>query len=304
MAQDLNDLYFFAQVVDHQGFAAAGRALSIPKSKLSRRIALLEERLGVRLIQRSTRSFSVTEIGQLYYTHCKAMLVEAEAAQETIDRNKSEPQGIVRLTCPIALLQARVGHFLADFMIDHPRVTVHVDATNRNVDVIAEGVDLAIRVRPPPLEDSGLVMKILGQRRWYMVASPALLEKYPTPAVPADLARLPSLGWGPGPLQPENVWVLKGPAGEIASIHYAPRLMTDDMIALRSAAIAGAGVVSLPGMFLSDEFRDGKLVKLIPHWVPESGIIHAVYPSRRGLLPSVRQLIDYLALRFAALDED
>ena len=121
---DLNDLYYFAQVVDQGGFAPAGRALSEPKSKLSRRIALLEERLGVRLIQRSTRHFLVTEIGQRYYCHCKAMLVEADAAQSAVEQTRSEPRGIVRLTCPVALLHARVSVMLAGFMAHYPRVAV------------------------------------------------------------------------------------------------------------------------------------------------------------------------------------
>src|SRR6478609_9126967 len=127
--QDLNDLYYFVQVVDHAGFAPAGRALGMPKSKLSRRIALLEERLGVRLIQRSTRRFAVTEIGQNYYAHCKAMLVEAQSAQEAIDQTRAEPCGIVRLTCPVALLDVRVGEMIAAFMAAYPRVEVHLEAT-------------------------------------------------------------------------------------------------------------------------------------------------------------------------------
>jgi DNA-binding transcriptional LysR family regulator len=122
--QDLNDLFFYAQVIEHGGFAPAGRALNVPKSKLSRRIAVLEERLGVRLIQRSTRRFSVTEIGQEYYRHCLAMLVEAEAAQEVIDRNKAEPQGIVRMSCPAALMHYQLGEMVSRFMAKHPKVQV------------------------------------------------------------------------------------------------------------------------------------------------------------------------------------
>src|ERR1700719_2324295 len=118
---DLNDLFFYVQVVANGGFAPAGRALGMPKSKLSRRIALLEERLGVRLIQRSTRHFSVTEIGQTYYAHCKAVLVEAEAAQEAIDLTRSEPRGVVRMACPVALLDMRVGDMLAKFLVAHPQ---------------------------------------------------------------------------------------------------------------------------------------------------------------------------------------
>ena len=161
---DLNDLYYYVQVVDHVGFAPAGRAIGVPKSKLSRRIALLEERLGVRLIQRSTRRFSVTEIGQTYYSHCKAMLVEAQAAQEAIDITSADPQGIVRVTCPVALLHANVGAMLADFMVDNPRVTVHLEATNRRVDPVGEAIDVALRVRPPPIEDSDLVMRVMAKR--------------------------------------------------------------------------------------------------------------------------------------------
>ncbi len=174
MHPDLNDLYYFAQVVDHQGFAPAGRVLGIPKSKLSRRVAMLEERLGVRLIQRSTRRFSVTELGQTYYAHCKAMLVEAEAAESAIEQTRAEPSGLVRMSCPVALLHARVGDMIADFMAANPKVIVHLEATNRRVDVVAEGIDLAVRVRVPPLEDSDLVMRVLAERAWCFVASPAL----------------------------------------------------------------------------------------------------------------------------------
>src|SRR5688572_738674 len=120
--KDLNDLYYFVQVVDHGGFAPAGRALGVPKSKLSRRIALLEERLGVRLIQRSTRRFTVTELGQTYYTHARAMLVEADAAEEAIRRAHAEPRGVVRMSCPVTLLEASVGPMLADFLQGCPLV--------------------------------------------------------------------------------------------------------------------------------------------------------------------------------------
>ncbi|MFM0503190.1 MULTISPECIES: LysR family transcriptional regulator [Paraburkholderia] len=298
--RDLNDLYFFAQVVEYQGFAPAGRALGMPKSTLSRRIAVLEEHLGVRLIQRSTRRFTVTEMGQRYYTHCKAMLIEAEAAQQAIELNRSEPQGVVRLTCPVALLHARIGVMLAAFMAETPRVTVHLEATNRTVDVIGEGVDVAIRVRPPPLKDSDLVMKVLGERSWCLVARPSLLEQHGVPAAPADLAVLPSLDFGPP--HGEHVWHLEGPGGS-AAVHHTPRFVTDDMIALRQAAVAGAGIVQLPVMMVSDELTSGALVKLIPAWLPKSGIVHAVFPSRRGLLPSVRKLIDFLAEQFGQIEE-
>ena len=300
--QDLNDLYYFAQVVEHGGFAPAGRALGMPKSKLSRRIALLEERLGVRLILRSTRHFSVTEIGQTFYAHCKAMLVEAEAAQEAIEVTRSEPRGIVRMTCPTALLDATVGTMLAVFMVEHPHVEVHLEATNRRVDVIGEGIDIALRVRPPPLQDSDLVMRVLAERSQCLVAAPALIEALGMPQGPADLSRFPSLELGVP--QNEHVWNLLGPDGAHAAIHHRPRYITRGMLALRDAAVAGVGVVQLPTMMIDAQLAGGELVRVIPEWRPRREIVHAVFASRRGLLPSVRALIDFLAARFVPLAED
>lgn len=300
--QDLNDLYYYAQVVEHGGFAPAGRALGLPKSKLSRRIGLLEERLGVRLIQRSTRHFSVTEIGQTYYTHCKAMLIEAEAAEEAIEVTRLEPRGIVRITCPVALLDTRISQMLADFMVDHPLIQVHLEATNRRVDVIGEGIDIAIRVRTPPLEDSDLVMRLLADRGQCLVASPTLLARHRVPDAPADLAELPSLDLGVP--QNEHRWHLFGPEREEVTIYHRPRYITRGMLALRTAAIAGVGVVQLPKMVVLDQLRSGELVQVLPQWMPPREVVHAVFASRRGLLPSVRALVDYLAERFQAIEED
>lgn len=291
--QDLNDLYFFAQAVDHGGFAPAGRALGIPKSKLSRRIAALEERLGVRLIQRTTRHFAVTEIGQSYYEHCKAMLVEAEAAQEAIESVRAEPMGTVRLSCPTALLQYRVSELVTGFMAAHPRVTVHLEATNRRVDVLGERLDLALRVRFPPLEDSGLAMRTLVPSPQHLVASPALLAARGLPALPADLAGYPSLDWGP---PRDHSWCLEAEAGEeTVEVGHRPRYITDDMGALRDAAAAGVGIVQLPRMVVDADLAAGRLVRVLPGWAPRAGIVHAVFPSRRGRLPAVRSLLDYLA---------
>ena len=145
MVEDLNTLYYFTQVVEHHGFAPAGRALDMPKSKLSRRIAELEERLGVRLLHRTSRHCSLTEIGQAYYQRCLAMRVEAESAAELIERNRSEPQGLVRLSCPTALLNSWVGPMLTRYMLKYPLVELFIESTNRRVDLIHEGFDIALR---------------------------------------------------------------------------------------------------------------------------------------------------------------
>jgi DNA-binding transcriptional LysR family regulator len=300
--QDLNDLYYYVQVVDRGGFAAAGRMFGVPKSKLSRRLAALEERLGVRLIQRSTRRFAVTEIGQVYYTHCKAMLVEAEGAQEAIDLTRAEPRGLVRMSCPVALLDAQVGEMISRFLVQNPRIELQVEATDRRVDVISEGIDVALRVRPPPLEDSELVLRVYAQRAQCLVGSPELVRRLGVPKVPADLNALPSLDLGAP--RPEHVWTLLGPEGAVAAIHHRPRLITGGMRALRAAAVAGVGIVQLPTMILKDQLARQELIRVLPDWAPRREIIHAVFATRRGLLPSVRALIEYLGVQFNALASD
>lgn len=289
---DLNDLYYFVKVVDHGGFTAAGRALNMPKSKLSRRIAGLEEEYGVRLLQRSTRHFSVTDTGREFYAHCMAMLVEAESAMAVVKRNGGTPQGIVRMSCPTALLAFRVGDLVSQFMVECPRVQVHLEATNRRVDVLGEGFDIALRVRFPPLEDSGLIMRVLSASPQRLVASPAFMDGRTWPVAPADLDGLPSLDWGPAR---DHQWDLEGPDGATAHVRHTPKFITDDMTALCQAAVRGIGVVQLPDMVVRDDLLNGNLVDVIPGWAPKGGVVHAVFPSRRGVLPAVRELLDYLA---------
>jgi DNA-binding transcriptional LysR family regulator len=197
------------KAVDHGSFSRAAEVLGVAKSKLSRRIARLEERLGVRLIQRSTRKFSVTELGQDFYRHALAMVVEADAAHEVIERTKSAPQGVVRVSCPNALLYFRVADMLARYMAANPLVQVQLEGVDRPVDVIGEGFDIALRVRFPPLEDSGLAMRALSDSSQRLVASPALLAGFPGRAGTGRSGfALPSADWGPAGR--EHVWRLRG----------------------------------------------------------------------------------------------
>ncbi|SEU42478.1 transcriptional regulator, LysR family [Burkholderia cepacia] len=289
---DLNDLYYFVKVVEHGGFTQAGRALDVPKSTLSRRIAALEAKYDVRLLQRTTRHFTVTETGREFHERCLAVLVEADAAREVIERRHAEPRGVVRVSCPTALLEYRVSELVARFMAIHPQVQVHLEATNRRVDLLSEGFDLALRVRFPPLEDSDLVMRVLADSPQRLVAAPHWLDGRAPLSDPAALAGAPSLDWGPAR---HHVWQLVGPNGEHAQLRHHPRFVTDDMHALRDAAIHGVGIVQLPCMVVENDLRDGTLVDVLPGWAPKGGVVHAVFPSRRGLLPRVRLLIDFLA---------
>ena len=296
--QDLNDLYFFVQIVNHGGYAAAGRALGVPRSKLSRRIMALEERLGVRLIQRSTRKLKVTGIGQEYYHHCVAMLVEADAAQEAIDRSRSGPQGLIRVSAPPALVCFEVGPMIARYMAANPLVAVELESTSRRVDVIGEAIDVAIRVRFPPVEDSDLTMRVLGDSTQRIVGSWKLAEALPGPARPAELAALPSLDLHRQGR--EHVWELDGPDRAHVRIPHTPRLVTDDMSQLLHAAKEGVGAVQLPRMVAEDAIRRGEIVDLLPDWSPTAGEVQAIFPTRRGLLPSVRSFIDFLVAEYEA----
>lgn len=295
---DLNDLAYFVKVVDHGGFAPAARALGMQKSKLSRRIAALEDRLGVRLIQRSTRKFVVTEVGQSYYQHCLAMLVEAEAAQEVIDSAQAEPSGVIRMACPPGLLAYRMGAAVAEFMAHHRKVEVHLKAYSRPVDVIAEGFDLVIRAGENTVDAATLVQRKLGEVSQCLVAAPALFPTAALPRVPADLAGAPALALAPNPAVAEAdrlEWTLHHASGAAAQVPISPRLVSDDLSALRAAALAGIGAVQMPNLMIADDLASGRLVTLLPDWQSPNIAVNAIFPSRRGMLPSVRALIDHLA---------
>ncbi|CUJ62265.1 LysR substrate-binding domain-containing protein [Achromobacter sp. 2789STDY5608621] len=299
--QDLNDLYYFVQVVRNGGFAPAGRALDIPKSRLSRRIALLEERLGVRLIQRSTRTFAVTELGQEYFEQCLSMLAGAEAAQDVIDRTHAEPQGTIRMSAPPALIYYFLGDVVARFMEKCPKVHVYMKSFSRPVDVLREGYDLAVRVRFGAIENSDLVMKHLGIGRQCLVASPELARSLPAGADPQLLGQMPTLALGVE--QRECRWKLDGVDGARVEVPFSPRLVTDDMLALKQAALRGVGIVALPLLMIHEELDAGRLVNVGGPWQPEQGNVHAVFPSRRGLLPAVRELLDFMADEYDRIAE-
>jgi DNA-binding transcriptional LysR family regulator len=178
-------------------------------------------------------------------------------------------------------------------MAVYPEVEVHLHSTSRRVDVIGEGFDLAIRVREPPLEMTDLVMRKLDESVHRLVAAPDLITRFAPPSGPADLAGWPSLDFGPA--HRDHVWSLHHKDGMTASVRHSPRLVTDDLHMLHEAAVQGLGVALLPTVAVVRDLHDGRLVDLLPDWRPKKWIVHAVFPSRRGLLPSVRMLLDFLA---------
>lgn len=289
---DLNDMLYFTEVVERGGFAAAGRALGIPKSRLSRRVAELEEQLGVRLLQRTTRKLALTEVGEQYLRHCLAMREAAQAAAQVAAQVQTEPRGTLRVSCPVTLAQSSVAVLVPLFMREFPEVRVEMLVTNRVIDLVEEGIDVALRVRPT-LEASGsLVIKQLGQTRTLLVASPELLARQPAPGTPEELARLDTVAMSV--TDGRTSWRLLGPDGaEVMHVH-RPRYVADDLLTLKVAVLMGMGVSILPDYMCRDELREGRLVTLLPDWAPPAGVVHAVFPSRRGLVPAVRRFLDFL----------
>ena len=290
--QDLNDLFYFSIVVEKNGFAAAGRALDIPKSRLSRRISQLEERLGVRLLQRSTRRFAVTDAGQRFYSHCQAVMAEAQAAEEAVAQLTTEPRGLVRMSCPVSITQNLMASILPAFLEKYPQVKLLILSTNRRVDVINEGVDVALRVRFKLDTDGDLVMRTFGSSHSLLVASPDYLARHGRPQQPEDLAKFDTISIAELEWQS---WELTGPDGRSFKFEHQPRLMCGDFPLTVAAAVQGLGVALLPESVCCQSLRDGRLEVILPQWSPPQGIVHCVYPSRRGVLPAVRVLIDWLA---------
>ncbi len=289
-------MYLFAKVVTAGSFSAAARELGLQTSLLSRRIAALEKELGVRLLNRSTRSLVPTETGRGFYRHCQALVAEADVAWDSVEQTRAAPRGLVRMSCPVQMLRAPVGGILARFMADYPEVRVHVEATNRRVNVIEEGFDIALRVRTPPLVDSDLVVRQLVVAESIMVGAPALFAGQRLPHSIADLEGLPTLSQVHA--GERYAWELIGPRGERAVHRHVPRLMVDDFPLLLQATLEGLGIAQLPEMIAREDLAAGRLVAVLPDYRLPQGVAHAVFPSRRGMVPAVRLLLDRLAAGF------
>jgi DNA-binding transcriptional LysR family regulator len=298
---DLNDLQFFAVVVEHGGYAAAERALGIPKSRLSRRVSQLENDLGVRLLQRSTRKFAVTDVGQSVYRHAQSMLAEAQAARETVARVSADPRGLIRVSSPVAIAQDMLARLMPEFLAEYPLVRVQLHVSNRRVDIIPEGIDVALRVRTHLDEDGELVLRSFGQISELLVASPAYLRRRGRPSRPSDLGAHATLSMSED--EARQRWTLHGPDKAIERVDIHPILMTQDFPVLIAAARAGQGIALLPESICADAVRSGELEVVVPDWHLPQGICHAVFASRRGLLPAVRVFIDFMAERMPPLIE-
>ncbi|HWW06308.1 LysR substrate-binding domain-containing protein [Collimonas sp.] len=296
---DLNDLRLFAEVVERGSFTAAARGLGLQTSKLSRRVRALEEELGVRLLNRTSRSLSLTETGRQFHQHCLALVAESKAAKEIVDQTRAKPQGTVRISCPIGLLNSGIAEIISQYILDNPQVQVLLDATNRRVDVIEEGLDFAIRARQPPLEDTDLALRQLGLSTLVLVASPALIARHADPTSLDSLKNWPTLALANN--SERYVWKLIDASGQEFSLVHRPRLATDDMSSLRVAATFGAGVAMLPRELVDEDLQTGRLRIVLPTLSSRAGLVHAIFPTRRGMVPAVRHLLDALVAGYENL---
>ncbi|KAB1073468.1 LysR substrate-binding domain-containing protein [Methylobacterium planeticum] len=296
MRTDLNDYRYFAEVVAHGGFAAAGRALREPKSKLSRRVAAIEARLGLRLIERSSRRFRVTEVGQGFYERCRAMMLEAERAEALVAEAQAEPHGRIRMSCPKGLVEV-VSATVRTFLARYPKVSLQIIASDRAVDLIEERIDVAVRVRRELSSDASLTMRSLGHSRWILVASPQIASR-----LGADIASLgafATLGTSDDPGEVE--WRFEQAGGATYRLRHEPRMTCSDFAVLCDAAAEGIGIAYLPDHVCASDIAAGRLVHVLRDWRGQAGIVHLVFTTRRGLPPAVRALIDHLAAAFPKL---
>ena len=291
---NLNDILIFAKVIQSGSFTAAARELGMPKSTVSRRVSELEQQLGSRMIHRTTRKLSLTEIGEAFYGYCARIVEDAEEAERTVTRMQTAPRGRLRVTAPLNF--GFLGEIVAEYLRRHPEVSAELICTDRRVDLVEEGFDVAIR--PGALDDSTLIARSLGSGPGIVVASPAYLEAHGEPQRPRKIAGHACLyfGSGSGPRE----WRLRSGRKTIR-IEILARLVTNDFDVLREAVIAGSGIGLLPLYRCERELRAGHLQRVLPDWWAPETPVHAVYPSNRHLSPKVRAFLDVLGERLMPL---
>lgn len=292
---NLNDLHFFVQATEQGGFAAAGRRLGVPKSTVSKRVAELEAALGARLIHRTSRSFALSEVGRDFLEHARAALIEAESAEAVVRRRLAEPSGNVRLTASVPVAQFDLARCLPAFMRAYPKVQLQLHATDRYVDLVQEGFDIAVRSHFAPLPDSALIQRRIGAEPVILVAAPAYLEERGVPSRPDHLSdhdgllvESSSAGWR---LRHDQL-------GEARS-YPVPRLVADESLVLLAAAADGLGIVCLPESICRIDVQSGRLNHVLPGWTAGSVTTTILTPHRRGELPAVRAVVDHLSMHLS-----
>jgi DNA-binding transcriptional LysR family regulator len=294
---DLNDFFYFAQIVKHSGFSSAARALGIPKSRLSRRLSALEARLGVRLLQRSTRHLALTQAGNKLIQRCEAMLDALERGISEISDLQRGPMGKLKVGCSMNAARVFLGSAITGFLQRYPEVQIEVHLVSRDINLFAREIDVIFHVTPS-VADGRYVAKQLFESPQVLVASPVLLQRYEPIAHPADLRALPALHLRGA--RPRNSWILRGPDGSIVEHSYRPRVTSDDLEVLHQAALHGAGLARLPSLVCANDLAMGTLQVVLPEWGMEPRKLFAIFHSRHGLTTTARLFVDYVAEWFEA----
>jgi DNA-binding transcriptional LysR family regulator len=290
----LTSLTVFTKVVESGGFSAAARRLDMSVTMVSNHVQALEDRLGARLLNRTTRRVSVTDTGKAYYQRCIQILAELEEADQAAGAQQTTPRGTLHLYTSAALVRF-LAPVVGEFLTRYPETAIELTTGERMVDLVEEGIDLAIRPTPPP--DSSLVVRRLTPWRAILCCAPAYLERHAAPRAPEDLAEHNCLRYAFYPYGDE--WRFTGPAGEPVAVRVAGNLLTNSADALRYAALAGQGLFLAPSFVVAEEIRDLRLVRLLRDYRPVEFAINAIYPHRRHLSTKIRRFIELVAERFA-----
>jgi DNA-binding transcriptional LysR family regulator len=292
----LTSLTVFGRVVECGGFSAAARRLNMSVTMVSSHVQALEDRLGVRLLNRTTRKVSLTEIGKAYYERSSQILADLDEADRLASALQATPQGTLRLYTGVTLAPF-LATIISEFLSLYPAVSVELTTGERMVDLIEEGFDLAVRPVSPP--DSSLIVRRLMRWRSVLCCSPDYRVGHPTPASPSDLTGHNCLRYAFYPFGDE--WRFESPGGEPVSVHVAGNFVTNNAAALRRLTLDGHGLFLAPPFVVADDLREGRLVGLLQNYRPVEFSINAIYPHRHHVSTKVRTFIDLLALRFAEM---
>jgi len=279
----------FARVVEANSFTEAARRLGMSKAAVSKQVSKLEERLGARLLNRTTRRLSLTEVGAAFYERCARIVAEAEDAELAVTRLNATPRGTLKIDVPVNFGMQYLAPLLPPFMLQHPDLRVDMTFNDRFVDLIEEGCDLAVRIGQ--LADSSLVARKLAETRSVICAAPSYWDRHGRPGDPSDLAHHDCFAYSY--LATGSEWRLQGPGGEVA-VRVSGSLTANNGDVLRQAAVAGLGVVAMPVFIVCDDLRSGRLEQVLRAWQPATRGIYAVYPPNRHLSAKVRAFIDHL----------
>jgi DNA-binding transcriptional LysR family regulator len=287
----LQSMRVFRRVVERSSFAVAGRELRLSKGTVSKRIAALEEDLRTRLLNRTTRHVSPTAAGAAYYEHCVRLLDEVELVRQSLGRAAAVPMGVLRASVPLSFGLLHLTTLAPELLAAHPDLSVELSFSDRFVDLLEEQVDVAVRIAQDLPDSTSLVAQRLARAAHVLCAAPGYLQRRGTPKQPADLSKhdavLYALSRTPGK------WSFKGPRGPV-QVPVNGRLLLSNSLAVRDAALAGAGVALLPSFYVSDELASGRLVALLPRFKPSALSVYAVYPKARHLTPKVRVFVEHL----------